>query len=79
MLTFWIRDLILISEKANTELLVNQDKIMILEDIVEKMSTIQFYRCFKEVENAKRAIREQVNLSANMESLVIALQEVRNG
>lgn len=53
MLTFWIRDLILISEKANTELLVNQDKIMILEDIVEKMSTIQFYRCFKEVEKRK--------------------------
>lgn len=78
LLTFWIRDLIFIIEKSNKEVLVNQDKIDILENYVGEISLEQLYRCFKEVEKAKRAIREQVNLSANMEALIIALQEVRN-
>lgn len=79
LLTFWIRDLILLSEGSAQQLIVNQDKLEILKSHVEDMSIVQLYRSFKEVEKAKRAIREQVNLSANMESFMIALQEVRNG
>lgn len=78
LLTFWIRDLILIIEKSNFDIIVNQDKIEILETYVDEITLEQLYKSFKEVEKAKRAIGEQVNLSANMESLMIVLQEVRN-
>lgn len=79
LLTFWIRDMVLLAETSNPQLIVNQDKLEILKSHVEDMSIVQLYKSFKEVEKAKRAIREQVNLSANMESFMIALQEVRNG
>lgn len=79
LLTYWYRDLVFLVEKADVEMLINQDKIQILKSYVDGLTLNELYNSIAEIEDAKRAVREQVNLSANMESLIIALQEVRNG
>lgn len=79
MTYIWFRDLVVLKESNLEDIIINKDKIDLLNKQVRKISRYKLYEILDTIKNTKDNLASKVNFTLSIEMMLLKFQEVKNG